>query len=393
MKKKYWSMPCLVLVCIMLMTACSAPAAPAAPAASAAPEAPAASAAPADSGSNAAAPTDDGKVYEFRWAIAWPASNTVNANLVPWVASELDKRTNGRVKITIYHGGELLDQVGMYEGVVNNIADIGSSRFASTPGRFPIMSAYEMPGLVFNNAYAANYAYNEMYQKYMSADVADTHLLWIDSTSPGYLYTKAPVNTLADLKNKQIRGDGLVGEAIAALGAAPVSIPINEVYLALENGVIDGIFDRFGGLYNNKVGEVTKYMVIARGIYPGAVFFNTMNKQVWDSLPADIQQAFTEVSAEAYEYSAKLFWDFENDGIQFGYDNKMELIVLSDEEQAAWLEAVKPVEQKWIDANTTADFDAAAFMQDFKAVAQKYNAQFSEKWPPRLAELYGASLQ
>ena len=140
-------------------------------------------------------------------------------------------------------------------------------------------------------------------------------MLWIDSTSPGYLFSKKPINTLADLKSKQIRGDGLVGEAIKALGAQPVSIPINDVYLALQNGVIDGIFDRFGGLYNNKVGEVTKYMIIARGIYPGAVFFNAMNTKVWDSLPADIQKAFTDVSKEAVDLSSKLFWEFEQTGV------------------------------------------------------------------------------
>ena len=327
------------------------------------------------------------EVIELRWSIAWPVSNHVNQNLAPWFVEEISKRTNGRVKITIFNGGELLDVPGTYEGIVNGIADMGTSRFGSTPGRFPIMSAFEMPGFNFNNTYVANYTFRDLVAKYNPPDIQDTHLLWIDSPSPAYLYTKMPVSRLEDIQGRQIRGDGMVGEALLALGATPVSISINDAYIALQNNVAEGILDAFGGLQLSKLGEVTDYMILVRGINPGACFFNTMNLDKWNSLPPDIQEIFTQLSIEAMEYSTKMFWDYEEVGVQFGYDEGMKAMLLNPGEDARWLEAIKVVEENWINAGDDS-FDRAAMMADFKASIAKYNAEYPDRWPSVLEELY-----
>ena len=367
----------LVLVMVFALTACGGGGNTTAPAAS---EQPQTSSAPPAQPSPA-------EVIELRWSIAWPVGNMVNQQLGPWFAEEINKRTDGRVRITIFNGGELLDVPGTYEGVVNGIADMGTSRIGSTPGRFPIMLAFEMPGFQFNNTYAANYTYREIYDKYTPPDMQDTKVLWIDSGSPAVLYTKMPIHKLEDIQGRQIRADGLVAEAMLALGATPVSFSINDAYIALQNNVADGILDSFRGLTENKLGEVTDYIILIRGVSPGPAFFNVMNLDKWNSLPPDIQQIFIEVSKEAVDVSTKMFWDFEDRGVQFGYDEGMQVSLLDAGEDARWIGAINDVSQNWIDAGD-GSFDRAGMMADFDAAIAKYNAQFPDKWPAMLFELF-----
>jgi TRAP-type transport system periplasmic protein len=126
------------------------------------------------------------KPIELRWSIAWPPTDVFSARVIPWAKNEIEKRTNGRVKFTLYYAGQLLGMAEQYQGVVKRIADIGTSRMAFTPGRFPIGRGYEMPGIIFNNAQVTNTVAWELYKKYKPAEFNDTHMIWIDSTGSRY---------------------------------------------------------------------------------------------------------------------------------------------------------------------------------------------------------------
>ena len=68
--------------------------------------------------------------------------------LTAWYCDEVKKRTNGKVEITYYPGGTLLNPVKMYDGVATGIADFGVSHISYTRGRFPVMEIFEQPHLV-----------------------------------------------------------------------------------------------------------------------------------------------------------------------------------------------------------------------------------------------------
>lgn len=318
---------------------------------------------------------------KLTWALAWPPSNVVNTKLAPWFAEEVKKRSNGQVEIEIFHGGELLNAPEVYEGVVKGMADMGTSRFAFTPGRFPVALGYELPGIYYNNVFVTNNIYNDLYKKYKPKELEDTHLLWIDSTGPGNLYSKTPIKSLNDLKGMELRADGLVLEGVKKLGGIPVSMPIGDVYVSLDRGVIDGTFGRFGDLKDFRFAEVTKYITTVRFVYPGAVFFNTMNANKWNSLPPDIQKIFTEVSQEAINKSAEIFADFENEGIKFGSEKGMKVIQLAPEEEAKWLELLKSGHDTWAASMDGKGLPGQEMLAEHLKLAEKYNAQFPNKWP------------
>lgn len=317
------------------------------------------------------------KPIELRWAVAWPPTNDFCLRILPWAKNEIEKRTNGRVKITFFYAGQLLGPIEVYEGVVKRIADIGTSRMAFTPGRFPVGRGYEMPGVIFNNAQVSNSVSWELYKKYKPAEFNDTHMLWIDSTGPAMLYTKTKVTNLEDIKNMEIRADGLVLDAMKALGAVPVSMPMSEIYLALDKGVVKGTLDRFGGLKDWRHAEVTKHMFIAPFIQT-SVFFNTMNLDAWNSLPPDIQKVFTEVGEEMPAVSGKMAEEYELIGFKFGLSKKMTVNYPTAEETNKWMALLKPVQNKWVSEveAKVKGFPARKMLEDQQKLAEQYNKKY-----------------
>ena len=79
--------------------------------------------------------------------------------------AELDKRTNGRVKIQFFAGGSLLKAPQMYEGVVTGISDIGLAHVEYTPGRFPVTEVCDLP-LGYPSGWVANQVVNDFYNEF-----------------------------------------------------------------------------------------------------------------------------------------------------------------------------------------------------------------------------------
>jgi TRAP-type transport system periplasmic protein len=316
------------------------------------------------------------KPIELRWSIAWPPTDVFSTRVIPWAKNEIEKRTNGRVKFTLFYSGQILGMVEVYQGVVKRIADIGTSRMAFTPGRFPVGRGYEMPGIIFNNAQVTNSVAWELYKKYKPAEFNDTHMIWIDSTGPGMLYTKTRVTKLEDIKNMEIRADGLVLEAIKALGAVPVSMPMSEIYLALDKGIVKGTLDRLGGLKDWRHAEVTKYILMTPFIYTSAVFFNAMNLDAWNSLPPDIQKVFNEVGEEMPAKSGQFAEEHEMVGLKYGLEKRMEVNYLTPQETARWTTLIKPVQNKWVAEVEAKGFPGKQMLEDQYKLADQYNKKY-----------------
>ena len=82
------------------------------------------------------------KVYKFRFAQITPATHPYySAISLPW-AQEIEKRTGGRVKITLYPAGTLVAGNVMYSSILDGITDIGTSSFGWERGRHPVMDAF-----------------------------------------------------------------------------------------------------------------------------------------------------------------------------------------------------------------------------------------------------------
>ena len=175
---------------------------------------------------------------KLNYSIFFPAPHKNTVLATEW-AQEIEKRTNGAVKITMFPGGTLTPADKCYDGVVKGISDIGMSVLGYTRGRFPLTEVIDLP-LGYKNGLAATKLINIYYNKFKPAEFNDVKVMYFHAHGPGILNTKTPVKNLDDLKGMKIVCHGLSAKVVGAFGGTPVAMPMPERYDALQKGVAEG---------------------------------------------------------------------------------------------------------------------------------------------------------
>lgn len=279
---------------------------------------------------------------KLKFANYFPPTH-MNSMALERYCKEVMKRSNGKVEINYYPGGTLLTAPKMAAGVSTGIADIGLSHVSYSRGRFPVMEIFELP-LGYPSPWIGTHAVNDFYSKFKPKEFDQYHVLML-STSPESMVqtsTKKPA-TLEDIKGLKIRATGRIADITKALGATPMPIEIVDTYEALRRGVIDGNLGNFEQLKGFKLGEVMKYQSASWKIATVYCFYVVMNKNKWNSLPADVQKVFTDVSHDFIEEWAAEWNRIDIEGKEFFVKQGGQIVALSDAEMARWQKAVEPV--------------------------------------------------
>jgi TRAP-type transport system periplasmic protein len=281
------------------------------------------------------------KPVELTYSIFFPAPHKHTVLAGEW-AKEIEKRTNGRVKITVFPGGTLTPADKCYDGVVKGISDIGMSVLGYTRGKFPLTEVIDLP-LGYKSGWGATHLINKYYQRFKPKEFDDARVLYFHAHGPGLLHTKKPVYTLEDLKGLRIRSTGLSAKVVTALGGTPVAMPMGETYDALKRGMAEGSMAPIESLEGWKWGEVVKYTTESYGSAYSTGFFVVMNKEKWNALPADIQKIIEKVNAEWIDRTGKLWDDIDKSGRAFTQRLGNQIIPLSREENQRWADKVGPI--------------------------------------------------
>jgi TRAP-type C4-dicarboxylate transport system substrate-binding protein len=286
------------------------------------------------------------KVYSFKFAQFMPSEHIITMNTQEW-CKEVERRTNGRVKVTLYPGSTMMPVQQTYDSVTKGIADMGFGIFAYHRGRFPLTEVIDLP-LGYKKASVATRMINEYYKKFNPKELADTKVLWLSTHGPGILSLKKPINRLEDIKGLKVRCSGLGTKIVTALGAAPVSLPITDAYDALSKGVAEGLLLDIGGVHNYSLGDVVKYHVENFGSAYVTGFYAVMNKDKWKGLPPDLQKIIDTINAEWIEKAAAVWDQWDANGREAMKKKGNTFIRLSKEEDARWAEKMKPILAEYV---------------------------------------------
>jgi len=278
---------------------------------------------------------------KLNYSIFFPAPHKNTVLATEW-AQEIEKRTNGAVKITMFPGGTLTPADKCYDGVVNGLSDIGMSVLGYTRGRFPLSEVIDLP-LGYKNGLAATQLINLYYEKFKPKELDDVKVLYLHAHGPGILHTKKPVKNLEDLKGMKIVCHGLSAKVVGALGATPVAMPMPERYDALQKGVAEGGVNPIESLKGWKLGEVIKSTTENFGSAYSTGFFVVMNKDKWASLQPDIQKTIDQVSKEWVMKTGNGWDEMDKEGREFTLSKGNQIISLPKEEDAKWAKLVQPI--------------------------------------------------
>lgn len=314
---------------------------------------------------------------ELTLAHFFPSVHPAETDLIqPWAAA-VEEATGGKVQITSYPGEVLAKADDIYAGVVDGIADIGLSCFSYTRGRFPVLEAFELPGVIYKNSKVASQVAWEGIQTLNPEEVQDTKLLMVFATGSGDLFTKKPVHQMEDLQGMLIRGTGLSAKTLQALGAVPEAMAQSEAYEALSKGVVHGNLGPMEILKGWKNAEVTDYVTKTPFLY-NTLFFITINIDKWNSLSPDVQEAFLAVNEEFFQETAKGLWDWQNqEALDYAVGEMgMEIIELSPAETDRWIKEVEGIQEEYLATTGEKGLPGQEALDLVKGLAEQYNQQY-----------------
>ncbi|WHZ36357.1 TRAP transporter substrate-binding protein [Sagittula sp. MA-2] len=293
--------------------------------------------------------------------------------LLPWI-EKVEADSDGRIKIDHYPSMQLGGvPPELYDQAVDGLADIIWTVVGYTPGRFPSTEVFELPFMV-EDPRAASCAYWKMYEKDMAeTEFGDVKMLGTWVHGPGMFHTKNPVQTPEDLVGMKIRGGSrLVNQLLEAAGAEPVGMPVPAVSEGLSKGVIDGTTIPWEVTSALKVPELVSNHTEFEGpaLYT-LTFVMAMNKDVYDSMPEDLQKVIDDNSGLNFSvFAGGTQTDADAPARQVAVDLGNNIITVSEDETGPWRDLVQPIYDGWIADLDSKGLDGQALIDEAKSLME-----------------------
>ncbi|UYG09012.1 TRAP transporter substrate-binding protein [Halomonas sp. M4R1S46] len=155
-----------------------------------------------------------------------------------------------------------------------------------------------------------------------------------------------PIEKPEDLDGLKIRTppDEMTVDIFEALGANPTPMNFSELYIALQQGVVDGQENPLMNIYSSKLHEVQDYISMTGHKYESTPVL--MSKMVWDSLAPEYQEAIQEAALEAGEFNRKASLEADEElksqmieaGVEFNEVDKQPFVQATSSVYDAWRE-------------------------------------------------------
>ncbi|MBV1789680.1 TRAP transporter substrate-binding protein [Marinobacterium sp. D7] len=315
--------------------------------------------------------------FTFKLHHMLPPMSTAHAKfLTPW-AEKVEQDSGGRIHIDVYPAMQLGGKPPqLFDQARKGIADITWTVTGYTPGRFPISTVFELPFMPAS-AKTTSMAMQEFAEKEMADELKDVHLLAVHTHSPGSLNSRdKQIKTAADIDGTKLRAPNKVmADAFSVFDANPVFMPVTQMPSALSKGVLDIAVLPFEVVAPLKIHELVKYHTEIkgeRGLYVNTFLF-TMNKDAYESLPADLQKVIDDNSGiELAGHIGELFDEGEKIGRDAAVKQGNTFYTLPDSERDAWKQAMQPITDAWIQDMTSEGYDGQRLYDEANELISKY---------------------
>jgi len=311
-----------------------------------------------------------------------PAVSNVHRHfLQPWTR-KIQEESQGKLRIQIFPSMQLGGAPPqLYDQARDGVADIVWTLPGNTPGRFPRIEVFELPFVAHRRAKVNAAAVQELFDRRMREEYADTHIITAWGHDGGEIHSRREVKTQEDLRGLKLRfPTRQAGEALRALGAAPVGLPVPQVPEALSQGVIDGAVVPWEVVPSIRLHEMVRNHTEIPGsptLYI-ATFVLAMNKPKYESLPAELKRVLDANSGQAAAAMAAKVWDEQGPVVEEMVRRRGNSIVsITEEEKTRWQRATQPVIDAWIAQVRERNMDGTALLEEAKALIAKHGAGVS----------------
>ena len=188
----------------------------------------------------------------------------------------VSEKTNGNVNIKIAGSEQLGNDVSMLTSLRTGALDLTANSQGAAAGLVPELNALGLPFL-FPNTEAAMKLLNGPIGEELATKFTNVGMITLDWWDNGIRHTtnsKRSINKPDDLKGLKIRtpADAMTVDIFQALGAATQQIAFGELYIALQQGVVDGQENPLANIHSAKLYEVNKFISLTAHMWQSTPF-------------------------------------------------------------------------------------------------------------------------
>jgi TRAP-type C4-dicarboxylate transport system substrate-binding protein len=289
-----------------------------------------------------------------------------------WWADELEKRSEGKVKIERYWFQSLVKAPEMIEAGKTGLADVvhyaglgADLPFEATVIEFGRTEYADAVSMALTELYETFPAFREQFER------QNLRVMYFNNMYPLVIGSRKPIKTLNDLKKLKIRTLGYGSKIFSNLGSVPVTLPAPDVYDAMQRGTIDAwSWMSLSGVIMGALYEVTPYITDPRfGCY-GHNFF-AMNMDTWKALPDDVKNIIKRINTECRAWTVANQMEQEKKILR---RPDIKFYVLPRDEAKRWLDASKHDEvcEAWAAKTEARGLPARKYRERFIELIKKY---------------------
>jgi len=262
-------------------------------------------------------------------------------------AELVNEYTGGKVNVKVYPNAQLVggDQMRQAEMVQSGAIDFMLNSTINIAPTIPEFDVFSLPFMFPSYEAVDAVIASEAGQKLLEV-LGDYNMVGLAYGENGFrelTNNVRPIKSPDDMKGLKIRVvTPIYIDIMRALGANPIAMNWGEVFTSLQQGVIDGQENPVVGIIiPNKIYEVQKYMTNWHYSYDALVL--AVNKDVWESFPAEIQEQIQRAAKDAMAYQIQISREGLAEGNDFLREQGMEVTDLTPEELVPFKELTKPV--------------------------------------------------
>jgi tripartite ATP-independent transporter DctP family solute receptor len=242
------------------------------------------------------------------------------------------QKTNGRIKVDVGGSAQYGDDVESLTNMRLGTLAFSANSQGSSSGVVPQFSVVGLPFLFkdLNHAYKViDGPVGQQLGELAKAKGLVVLAFW-DNGIRHTSNSKRPITKPEDLAGLKLRTppDPITIEIFTALGANPTPLAFSELYIALQQGVVDGQENPLMNIYSSKLHEVQKFITLTGHKYETTPLL--ASKMIWDTLSKDDQKAILEAAVEAGKVNRQMSMNSEAElrkkltaaGIQFNEVDK-----------------------------------------------------------------------
>jgi TRAP-type C4-dicarboxylate transport system substrate-binding protein len=322
-------------------------------------------------GSTSSASADE---VTLMFATLGPPNGHANVDIFhPW-AKHINEVGKGVLQIDVRDGYALANRNNFYSRVLNDVVQIafGPQGSGSASGIFPRTSVLELPFEAQKSA-DSSVAFWRLYKTgLLDAEYKDIVPLWMSDVPQGSLHCVQPLKTLDNLDGLKILTPAKTqGEMIERLGGAPMSLPLEDAYNALQRRTVDCMYFPWTGVQTFKLADVTSHHVDAPLGGAGVMVF--MARKKFESLPSSVRNILAENTGEALALKHGASLDKTQDEVrqEVKANPKQQVVSLSPQQEKLWRQRLASLAEAW--AKSTPD--GAKILDTYRSLLAKVGAE------------------